>query len=452
MSRTNIKPMMLVKPLFAATSCFSVFFLSVCLWSSTALAWWSGGSFESVHEKISNKAYDLVSKRLVNRPFLKAYRASIVDYTTTTENDITAHGDNSARNGGNIAMWFRAFTRSYDAKYFDDAAEYLGYCLHLIADMSVPAHAFNIPHYQSANPTDFDNFEFMADELLNKLSTISLPDIGIVETDRPADPTTYYTRARDATKSRVSSEGFSAYWHPGTGPDWNGDGPRGYYTNPTSDEDIFPKLYSDITQRQTDFLIDQLGEGVKYVGLFLLAVDRITQFTVTVGKKPVNKGDGVIQSDDGKISCGQTCTGLYYPNTQITLRATPAPGSAFEGWTPTTLNCGTSPTCTFAVDKKYKVKAIFRGPYRLFIKTKAKNQGLGTVMADTSGTGTGIDCPSFSCVDYYPYGTSVRLTAQPAIGSTFAGWSPASLACGANPSCTVPMTRKWSVTAAFNGM
>jgi uncharacterized repeat protein (TIGR02543 family) len=176
------------------------------------------------------------------------------------------------------------------------------------------------------------------------------------------------------------------------------------------------------------------------------------EYKLTIGKKRINKGDGLVESDDGGISCGTTCSGLYHPNAPITLRATPLPGSLFEGWTPTSLNCGTSPTCSFTMDTKHKVKAIFRGPYRLLTKIKSKNNGSGSVTADISGIGAGINCPTFTCEDYYPYDTNVVLTAQPGGGSQFMGWKPSSLECGTNLTCTVPMTKKQSVTATFEGM
>jgi len=425
---------------------FSIFILSTVFVTSNASAWWSTGTTgESVHEQISNKAFDIVFGRLVNKPFLKAYRESIVSYTTSAENDTNAHGGNSERNGGNIALWLNAFSIAYKAQHWDDAAEYLGYCLHLIEDMNVPAHAFNIPH---VDYPDFDNFELMADEGLNKLGVISLPDIVIEETDPPDDPTSYYTLARDATRANVSSKGFSAYWHLGNGPDWNGDGPQGYYDNPITNEDIFPKLYSNMSQQQTDFLVGQLSEAVRYTGLFLLAVDRMTGVWLTVGRKHINKGDGLVQSDDVAISCGTVCRRLYSLNALVTLEVTTSPGSLFEGWTPTSLNCGASPTCSFTISANTKVTAVFRGPYGLLTKIRSKNNGSGTVTADISGIGTGIDCPA-SCKDSYPYGTNVVLTAQPNGGSQFMGWKPTSLECGINPTCTVPMTKKWSVTATF---
>lgn len=445
MRTANIGPTLIKGPLLSAVLFFSIFILSTVFVTSNASAWWSTGTTgESVHEQISNKAFDIVFGRLVNKPFLRVYRDSIVSYTTSAENDTNAHGGNSERNGGNIAGWFYAFSIAYNAKQWDDAAEYLGYCLHLIEDMNVPPHAFNIPHVD-----DLDNFELMADELLNKLEKISLPTIDIVETDPPDDPTSYYTLARDAARANVSSKGFSAYWHLGNGADWNGDGPQGYYHDRITNEDIFPKLYSNMSQQESDFLVGQLSEAVRYVGMFLLAVDRWTGCFLTVKKKRINKGDGLVQSDDDSISCGTLCRGLYSPNVLVTLEVTFSPGSLLEGWTPTSLNCGASPTCSFTISANTKVTAVFRGPYGLLTKIKSKNNGSGTVTANISGIETGIDCPASSCADYYPYGTNVVLTAQPSGNSQFMGWKPASLECGINPTCTVPMTKKWSVTATF---
>ncbi len=449
MRTTKIEPMQIMRRSLSAVLIISIFILPTFFVTSNASAWWSTGAFESVHEQISNKAFDLVWTRLSHKPFLKHYRESIVSYTTSAENDTAAHGGNSARNGGNIALWFHLFSIYYNAQQWEDAAEALGYCLHLIEDMNVPAHAFNIPH---VDIPDFDNFELMADEALNKLEVISLPNILITETDKPDDPTAYYMRARDATWANVSSHGFSEYWHPGSGPDWNGDGPQGYYFDLITNEDIFPKLYSNMSQKESDFLVGQLSEAVRYTGMFLLAVDRWTGVWLSIGKKRINKGDGLVESEDGNISCAPDCRAVYPTNSPITLGVTPAPGSVFEGWAPASLNCGVSPTCSLTLSHNTKVLATFRGPYALFTKILSKKKGTGTVTANISGIGTGIDCPASSCRDSYSYGTNVVLTAQPGGNSQFLGWKPAGLNCGMNPTCTVPMTKKWSVTAIFRSL
>jgi hypothetical protein len=68
--------------------------------------------------------------------------------------------------------------------------------------------------------------------------------------------------------------------------------------------------------------------------------------------------------------------------------------------------------------------------------------GSGTVTSSPAG----IDCGS-TCTAGYTSGTSVTLTATPAAGSVFAGWSGA---CSGTGTCTVAMSAARSVTATFN--
>jgi hypothetical protein len=68
--------------------------------------------------------------------------------------------------------------------------------------------------------------------------------------------------------------------------------------------------------------------------------------------------------------------------------------------------------------------------------------GTGTVTSNPSG----INCGS-TCSANYNSGTTVTLSAAPASGSTFAGWSGA---CTGTGTCTVSMTAGRSVTATFN--
>jgi uncharacterized repeat protein (TIGR02543 family) len=67
--------------------------------------------------------------------------------------------------------------------------------------------------------------------------------------------------------------------------------------------------------------------------------------------------------------------------------------------------------------------------------------GNGTVTSSPSG----INCGS-TCSASYTSGTSVTLTAAPASGYTFSGWSGA---CSGTGSCTVSMTRARNITANF---
>ncbi|GMU74026.1 MAG: hypothetical protein AMXMBFR44_2250 [Candidatus Campbellbacteria bacterium] len=78
-----------------------------------------------------------------------------------------------------------------------------------------------------------------------------------------------------------------------------------------------------------------------------------------------------------------------------------------------------------------------------FTLTVAKaGTGSGTVTSAPAGISCGSDCSQG-----YSSGTSVTLTATPATGSTFTGWSGA---CSGTGSCVVSMTQNRSVTATFN--
>jgi len=71
----------------------------------------------------------------------------------------------------------------------------------------------------------------------------------------------------------------------------------------------------------------------------------------------------------------------------------------------------------------------------------------GTGNGTATSLPAGINCTS-NCSASFPVGTSVTLTAQPASGSTFAGWSGA---CSGTGSCTITMDTNKTVTATFNG-
>lgn len=73
--------------------------------------------------------------------------------------------------------------------------------------------------------------------------------------------------------------------------------------------------------------------------------------------------------------------------------------------------------------------------------TKAGTGG-GTVLSSPAG----INCGG-TCVASFPTGSTVTLTASPASGSTFAGWSGGCTGTGA---CTVAMSSARSVAATFN--
>jgi len=103
----------------------------------------------------------------------------------------------------------------------------------------------------------------------------------------------------------------------------------------------------------------------------------------------------------------------------------------------------------------YRVRAFNATAYsdysNVACATVAQTFGLAVVKIGAgSGTVTsvpaGISCGT-SCSGSYASGTAVTLTASPATGSTFAGWSGAG--CSSTGTCTVTVSGTTTVTATF---
>src|SRR5205807_4505896 len=138
-----------------------------------------------------------------------------------------------------------------------------------------------------------------------------------------------------------------------------------------------------------------------------------------------------------------TCAAASAPydrGATVTLTAAPASGSTFAGWS----GCDTvsSSTCTVTMNAVRSVSATFNAQ-RFTLRVGEAGTGSGTV---TSSDGS-IGCPG-TCIATYVSGTTVTLTAAPASGSTFAGWSGGN--GGSGSTCTATMSAARSVTATFN--
>jgi hypothetical protein len=147
------------------------------------------------------------------------------------------------------------------------------------------------------------------------------------------------------------------------------------------------------------------------------------------------------------INCGNDCSESYVVGTFVTLTASPASGSTFAGWSGACTGTG---SCTVSMTTARNVTATFNstsgggggGTSSYSLSVSRNGTGTGTVTSNPSGVSCGSDCSQS-----YSSGTSVNLTASPASGSTFAGWSGA---CTGTGSCTVSMTTARTVTATFN--
>jgi len=166
------------------------------------------------------------------------------------------------------------------------------------------------------------------------------------------------------------------------------------------------------------------------------------QMTLSIAKTGAGTG-GVITSTPTGIDCGATCSGIYDWSTPVTLTATPATGSIFQGWTGACT--GTAATCTVTMNQTQNVTASF-APMQMTLSVAKTGTGTGGTITSLQ---TGIDC-GISCSGIYDWGTQVTLAATPATGSTFQGWSGA--CTGTATTCTVTMDQTQSVSANFAPM
>ena len=163
--------------------------------------------------------------------------------------------------------------------------------------------------------------------------------------------------------------------------------------------------------------------------------------TLTVNK--AGTGSGSVTSSPPGIDCGATCSATYTSGTVVTLTATPASGTTFTGWSGCDTVSGT--TCTVTMSVARSVTATFTLQRFTLSVNKAGIIGGGTV---TSSDG-GINCGP-TCLASYTSGTTVTLTATPAFGNVFTGWSGCDTVLGTT--CTVTMSSARSVTASFLGI
>jgi aryl-phospho-beta-D-glucosidase BglC (GH1 family) len=155
-----------------------------------------------------------------------------------------------------------------------------------------------------------------------------------------------------------------------------------------------------------------------------------TVYAFTVSKS--GSGSGTVTSTPSGIDCGSLCAASFTANSVVTLTATATPPSVFAGWGGSGTNycAGTDPVCILTLSQAGSTTAFFMAPEDLAFYVTVGGIGSGRVTSDVGG----ISCPG-TCSALLPPGTPVTLTATPASGSTFTGWSGA--CTGAASTCVI---------------
>ena len=170
--------------------------------------------------------------------------------------------------------------------------------------------------------------------------------------------------------------------------------------------------------------------------LSVTAIFTRTHYTVSIGL--AGGGSGRVVSAAAGIDCLADCKSSQPIGSVVTLTPAPAAGSTFTGWGGV---CSGTGTCTVTMSAARAVTANFARITKVLSVSKS-GTGAGTVTSSPSGISCGSTCSRAFNLD-----TVVMLTAKPASGSVFTGWSGA---CSGSTSCSVTMSEARAVGASFN--
>lgn len=177
-------------------------------------------------------------------------------------------------------------------------------------------------------------------------------------------------------------------------------------------------------------------------------------YTLSVSWSAAYSAAGTVSSTPAGIDCAYpgfdlaSCFATFPQGTAVTLTETRTDGAPFLGWSGG--GCTGTDPCTVIMTADTTITASAQAPpppavappppRPMTVSVSLAGTGAGTV------SGPGIACPG-TCSASYAQPQMATLTATPAVGSKFAGWSGA---CTGTSACTLPLAVTDQVTATFD--
>ncbi len=173
------------------------------------------------------------------------------------------------------------------------------------------------------------------------------------------------------------------------------------------------------------------------------ATFNLEKHSLTVAKG--GTGAGTVESTPAGISCGATCSAEFDHGASVTLKGTSGANAKAVVWTGCdsvngsnecvlSMTANKSPTATFAVSTHTLIVTS--------IGSGSVNASAGSISSCTSTGGI--------CSSRYPVGFVVTLTASPASGFSFSGWSGGG--CSGTGNCVMTVDNETTVTATFSAI
>lgn len=165
---------------------------------------------------------------------------------------------------------------------------------------------------------------------------------------------------------------------------------------------------------------------------------RLEPFALAITK--AGNGTGTVTSNETPtpgINCGTDCAEIYLAGTAVTITATPALNSTFNGWSGG--GCSLTAPCNLTMNQSRNVTATFQLNTLTIAKT---GTGTGTVTAPSIN----CDVANTDCSETYNVGTMITITATPTSDSLFMGFTGGG--CTTSP-CMTTINQAQTVTANF---